>query len=88
MGQQQGGQSGEAPMLELRVTVDQKGRVYVRGPIHLQLLCLGALEQAKQAIQGWNAQQARREAEEAERGRIEIGSQEWLKGMGGRNGSN
>ncbi len=46
-------------MVELRIVLDDHGRIAVTGPIENQLLCYGLLEMARDAI-ATNAQQQQR----------------------------
>ena len=56
-----------APQFELRVTLDASGNVNLHGPLHLKVLCLGALEAAKEALLGYHRHMARKAAEEEAR---------------------
>jgi hypothetical protein len=45
-------------MVEMKITIDDAGRVNVNGPIANNLLCYGMLEMAKDAIASFNAKPA------------------------------
>ena len=69
------------PMLELHITVDERGAVHLHGPLEHHLLVLGALEAAKQVLEDYR----RRKAEEAARARaraprVEVAGAGWRPG--------
>lgn len=77
--------TNEQPAVELVITMDQAGHVHVRGPLQMEVLCLGMLEKARQTVEAWNVNRARQAAREAATGKIEIGRAEMLKHLNGQN---
>lgn len=48
------------PNLELHITLDDRGAMNVNGAIENKLIAFGLLELAKEAINGFHAEQARK----------------------------
>lgn len=72
------------PQAQLIITLTEGGQVELTGPLHLEVLCLGMMEKAKQGLANWNQRQRAAQQEAAQRNSIEVGRADLLRNL--RNG--